>query len=902
MRGCWWWWLVAALWITGSAYGQTEVRVSGNYQNERLDVVLEDLMARYDLSINFAPDRVQQHRVTVRLRNAPLREALDKLLATVPFRFMITGQAQVLIVPDPKKNLAPPPPSTASLRGRISDAETGEPLPHATVGIVATNRGTAANAEGFFALPDLATDSIELEIRYLGYKPIRLMVSDSVDLATLNIALTPVATVLHDVVIEEATPQSAIWLTEQPGVAHLDPNKVAVLPNLGMPDVFQALQLIPGISATQGTSGNLQIRGGTPDQNLILFDDIPLYHLDHFSGIYSTINPLAVQTMTVYKGGYPANFDGRSAGVVDVRSRSGNRQQVAASANMNLLSGNLALDVPIGKKLTWTFSGRVAYDDVLRTTLYDSLAQHHLNNVKEPDPLFNLFSVSQAESLESDFDFYDLHSKISFYPTPKDNLSLSALLGGDRVSVEIEGGYENENNRGFWEYENEEDSQWDHAGASLSWGRQWNEHWHSKFLTSLSVYNSTAERRTLTAFGNPGFRQNDTARNLRTNTLADGQVLSEVSYQPNSHHKIDVGVTLNTLNTRFSSRVWRQDTLANGILLASQGGRFSWYVQDTWTTNSGTRIIAGLRRNRYLADSGTTTLRYWAPRFSVEQRLLPTLTVKGAMGVYQQFLHQVSANRFSTNNPFAWVLADQDDYKVQRSVQWTFGAQWQFAPGWMVDGEAYWRRTTGLTELYEFQLRSRRTETFLFNSISARVAGLDLTVHKDLGAYRGWVSYSYGIVNHVDATGTLNGGNPYPALQDQRHEINLVQLYSVGAWNFSSTLMYGSGRPYTPPTVNAMGQETVLNPRGVNSERLPAYFRLDLAAQWGFRWKSLEGTLGASVYNVTDHYNIQSRIYGLRAEELQSGDQGPQDLRWEVTPLDAVGLGITPNVFLNLQF
>ena len=181
-------------------------------------------------------------------------------------------------------------------------------------------------------------------------------------------------------------------------------------------------------------------------------------------------------------------------------------------------------------------------------------------------------------------------------------------------------------------------------------------------------------------------------------------------------------------------------------------------------------------------------------------------------------------------------------------------------------------------------------------------AGLDLTVHKDLGAYRGWVSYSYGIVNHVDATGTLNGGNPYPALQDQRHEINLVQLYSVGAWNFSSTLMYGSGRPYTPPTVNAMGQETVLNPRGVNSERLPAYFRLDLAAQWGFRWKSLEGTLGASVYNVTDHYNIQSRIYGLRAEELQSGDQGPQDLRWEVTPLDAIGLGITPNVFLNLQF
>ncbi|MEL6538626.1 MAG: hypothetical protein AAFQ98_24620, partial [Bacteroidota bacterium] len=173
---------------------------------------------------------------------------------------------------------------------------------------------------------------------------------------------------------------------------------------------------------------------------------------------------------------------------------------------------------------------------------------------------------------------------------------------------------------------------------------------------------------------------------------------------------------------------------------------------------------------------------------------------------------------------------------------------------------------------------------------------LDFTLHKDEGNYRGWLNYSVGsVLNRIEG---VNRGRFYPATQDQRHEINLVQMYSTGKWDFSSTLVYGSGRPYTPRGPIDSDYE-IFNIFAVNTQRLPAYRRIDLAAQYSFKLKKMTGDFGVSIFNVLNFENVQSRHYANVLTEIpEEGEEG----NYELQPLDVTSLGITPNLFFNLRF
>ena len=890
--------IVLLLLMMGIAQAQSPLRISGNYRNTPLSEVFADLGDRYGLSFNYATERVAGHRATARFQETPLDRALEQLLAPLPFRYMITGGTTVIIIPDPKKDLVPPPKPATTVRGTVADAATGEPLPYAAIAIKSTNRGTASNTEGFFALPGLEGDSVELEISYLGYQPITLKVADITELSGMEISLVRQPEIRLDTLLSLlAPPQSAIALQVPAGQARLDPQKINALPNLGQPDVFQALQLMPGISATTGTSANLQIRGGTADQNLILLNDIPLYHLDHFYGIFSAVNPLAVQSLQVHKGGFPATYGGRSAAVVDMTGRLGNRNEPEFNVNLNLLSANVAMDVPIRRNLVWTFTGRLAYDDVLKTPLYHRLSNSYRTNRLDEDEEWLDFSDPSLE-WSPDFDFYDISSQLIWYASEKDVLSASLFAGGDVLKVDINSEVLQPEVTNY-RYRFQQASDWSNNGLSLKWGRQWNSKWYSKVLASYSGYlnNTTYQETYARALGQTGFFvEVENRERLLENTLTEGQYKALVRYQPSTAHQWEWGVELNGISTYFATR-------DNGELqseIPTTGGRFSWYAEDNWAVSPSTNLQLGLRRTRY--TPGDSLFAFWEPRVAIEQKLSPDITLKAAAGTYRQFINQFSRDRFNTSNRFLWVMADGDQSPMQRSRQVLAGLQWR-APGdqWTVDVEAYVRNTLGIKEYFAFRTSAESDWIEVYPEGTSYARGLDVTVHKREGNYRGWLSYSLGRVTQ-QLNALINLQTVYPARQDQRHEINLVHLYSLRKWNFSSTWVYGSGRPYTPTGPEGSRRE-VFDFLRVNSERLPSYARMDVAAQYGFESKRWSGNVGVSVYNLFNRKNLQSRNYGYVLGEFPDDyNEATDPLPWEVRAFDVKMLGFTPNLFVNLKF
>lgn len=885
--------------ILGSA--QVPKRFSCDFQEVSLNEAFDVLASKYGFAINYAPERVKEYQVTVKFKNKQLEEGMTLILAQVPFRYKVSSTGHVIIIPDPKKDLAPPPPTVTSLRGIITDAETGEPLPYASIGVISTRRGTASNADGFFALRNLKGDSIEIEISHLGYKSVILSVRDLSELENLKVNMVRQATMLEGLILEDL-PQSALELSSQAGVARLDPKHLNGLPNLGQSDVFQALQLIPGISATSGTSANLMVRGGRTDQNLILFDDIPLYHLDHFYGIYSALNPLAVQSLKIYKGGFPAQYDGRTSSVIDVKSRVGNRYDATVEANVNLLSANLGVDVPIGDNLVWTATGRIAYNDVLNTPLYSLLSNSYKVNRLDQDQNWVNFNKISENNWAPDFDFYDISSKLTWYASDRDILSTSVFFGGDALNIKLNESFESDKN--FENYSLNQSNTWTNNGFSFSWSRQWNDKWYSKTLFSTSDYTNETDTHEDFSYGfkeEPETTYDFFFYNTKNNLLNDTRLKSLVTYQPSDRHFWEFGVEYNALNTYYYEEDLRTDSALNFTFsYETEGLRWSGYIQDAWTPRPGTRLAYGLRLNHY--DPGGNAKLYWAPRISLDQEINKHWKFKSAAGVYHQFVKKFQTDRFNTNDQFLWVSADQDIFPVEQSLHVLSGLQWKHEDGWMVDIEAYWRKTWGITEQFAWATYSGKEFIWqeFYGKGTANAAGLDITLHKEKGAYRGWLSYSLGrVVHQIDG---LNANNQFFAAQDQRHEINLVQMYTLGNWNFSGTFLLGSGRPYSKPGTLGSTEE-VINLNNLNTARLPAFSRVDIAATYGFEFKNLEGNIGASIYNLLNTSNIQYKYFGYAWGEFPADfDNQVDPLPWELREFDVKMLGMTPNIFLNLKF
>ncbi len=798
------------------------------------------------------------------------------------------------------------------LTGVVTNSESGETLPSANIIVKGTSIGTSTNVDGFFTLLNLPEKKFTLNVFYVGCHPIEMDVDlDKIE-GRLTIKMQP-SNIEIDEVFVTAKSYKMMKATEGVSSVRVSPMDLKTLPSFGQVDIFRSLQLLPGISGTNESSSGLYVRGGTPDQNLVLLDGMTVYNVDHFFGFFSAFNADAIKDIKMYKGGYPAKYGGRISSVVDLTGKTGDPNKFHMNGGVNLLDAHTSIEVPLGGKGSILLAGRRSYTDVMESGLYNKI--YDMLSQNEPDPTtqqatmpsmpsggkgggggaggFGSFEQPEVNTSRPTFYFYDLNGKISYRPTEKDNLAISFYSGKDNLFEDsenirtIESVKENFPSRTITN-SRDEDTDWGNQGLSFKWSRQWNPKFYSNIMGAYSHYFSNyyqrIENNTYDS-GADSLISNHITGNLEDNDVNEISFRMDNEWQISNQHRLGFG--LNFSHTNVTYDFIRDDTLS--ILNRDETGILTTlYAQDNWKIFSKLELNAGIRANYYDVTGQT----YIEPRFSFKYSATDHLSFKGATGKFNQFVNRVINENVTEGSRDFWLIADNDLVDVQSSRHYILGGSLE-NDMFLFDVEAYYKTLEGLSE---FSLRYRRNDIELdqlFFSGDGTAKGIEFLLQKKQGEFTGWLTYTLAQVEH-NFEG-LNEGNPFPALHDQTHEFKAVANWEPHPkWRFSSTWVYGSGKPYTAP--ESQYQIDLLDGRQFsyisvgpkNAERLPAYHRMDVAAHFLFKLGNVDMDAGFSIFNLYNRTNIWYREFDL------------QELPMIIN--DVTYLGATPNISLNFSF
>ena len=783
------------------------------------------------------------------------------------------------------------PTSTVSAQagdvtGIVRDSLNNETLPNAAVLLLGERHRTLTDEFGRFTLVDVPAGEYTLRVEYLGYLPLEVEIAAN-SVLPLSILMTPDAFELEGVTVETST--DIIQPTDQISVINLSPRKLATLPSLGETDVFRTLQLLPGVSGTNDATSGLFIRGGTPDENLVLLDGMTVYHVDHFFGVFSAFNADAIKDIRLFKGGFPAQYGGRTSSVVDMIGKAGDNQKFNMSGGMNLLSARAVTEVPLGGKGSWLVSARRSYTDVIRTGLYNSIfntlegeqeeeAQPPRRGGRGGGPGGRGFGNFQQQAIQPDFFFYDLNSKLSYSPTDSDVVALSVYAGEDRLD-ESSLGREITTTNGQTRLtpDRVDLSDWGNRGASGRWSRAWGSRFTSDVLVAYSEYFSEAALDVASTRLSRGFRED--------NEVTDFTVRLDNTWRPIQESDIGFGFQLTDTDVAYSFQRLQGDSVRGGLDLGGAGVLQSAYAQHRWQPSDRFDVTLGVRASSY----DRTEKLYWEPRTSAHFRISEQVRLKGAWGRYYQFVKRIENEDVLEGSRDFWVLAGErlDPLFAEHRI---LGVSWE-DDQYLFDVEAYQKDLNGVSQ---FSTRSRRRPgqalRDLFFSGRGDARGIELLAQKKRGRLTGWIGYTLADVDYQ--LEGFNDGNPFPASHDQQHEFKAVTSYQAGLWTLSGTWVYGSGRPYTMP--EAQYPIELLDGRMLsyihvgekNSQRLPAYHRLDVAATRRFESDRFFYELNLSLFNAYGRNNIWYRQFDL------------DELPMIVT--DVKTLGFTPSIGLRV--
>ena len=860
------------------------IRVQLAVENVPLRQALERLVEQTQLHIVFSDALVKNITVSCRCREVTARQALNTLLAGTPLTFKVLPDGQVVIMKR-KTN------KKMTLKGFVKDAATGETLPYANVVRKGTPYGTASNARGYFVLSNIPAAPCTLVVHYIGYKSAVLPISEAQQQELITVYLQQQALLGSEITITAGTSQT-VEVAENAGEVVLSPLRLGSMPTVGEVDVFRSLQLLPGISAAGDGSSALYVRGSTPNENLVLFDGITIYNVDHFFGFTSAFNADAVKNVRVFKGGFPAKFGGRTSSVVELTGKSGSLDRWQASVGANLLSANATLQVPLWGRGAWLISARRAYTDIVQSQLYkdifaaisgqSTVRMMDMNTGAPPAP-GSLEGTQLTQTVIPDFYYYDLTSKLSIMPTATDELSVSVYAGKDQLDQSQTFSDERPHPHPESNTTTRENvTEWGNSGVSGKWTRVWNSQLYTHLLAAYSLYSSDSNTGVQSSNTHPGM-SNPTLRTDETNRVSDLSLRFDSEWMPTYAHSIGFGGELSRTNVR--ARFLANDTVEtlNRDDLAELA---SLYLQDQWKIIPALQITPGLRAT-YYRPTGKV---YFEPRLAFRLALSKSLALKGSWGEFYQFVNRITNATVLQGNRDFWLLAD-DRLRPGFARHAILGFSYE-TRGLLFNVEAYRKDLDGVSEFSQrFHMSPDEATTPLFYQGTGVARGIEFMLQKAAGRLNGWASYTLGRVEYT--VPPLNNGQPYPADQDRRHEIKLVGNYGFGNWTLSSTWLYATGAPYTEPQQHSsMGHQG--NERwwpapspDKNQQRLPDYHRLDVSLTHRFESRSATYDIGVSIYNLYDRQNIWKREF--------------IPVSGRVIVRDNASLGLTPTVTVKIS-
>ena len=859
-------------WLFGAVIYSQSLNITYNYDKISLQAAVYDLIDRYQLLIIFPDELNDEQSISATCNECSTDEALSFLLMQTDLTWKTSGNQYTIFKPsNPRK---------FSLVGCIVEKKTGETIPNANIFIPSLDIGVISNADGMFSLTGIPVKSCSLFVSYIGYSTgNESIVFPKDDNRFFNIELSPKVLYSKNILI---TGESREFMDtgNEPGKISFSPRHISTLPNLGEVDIFRSLQLIPGIHQGLAGTAGLHIRGGKPEQNLILLDGMPLYKDGHMFGFLSNTQSLAIKDIQVYKGGYPAQYGGRVSGLIELTSKVGNTISPHISAYSNLMINNIQAELPIFSRGSCIISARKSNNLVL-SNLYQAI-----QDFVTGDDRFNLIGASANEGQDIDytpqFSFEDLTVVFSALFSPKNRFSFTYTVGSDSVKEDrIYWGFQNI--LGYDTTRTVEETIWSNHGIALGWSYYWNPLWETQITISTSKNKNLYDSKQLVTGSETEI---DIGSSNEKNIFTDKMIRLNQSSKVIQRHQIELGIEESILTTNYNT-IRISDTLNAEEHLNQNSYLHAIYIQDKWTPTSDWTLNAGFRATYYSELNNY----YVSPRLSASFRINQALILETSLGKYHQFLHQFNSPKSTRGSQNSWLLSTPLIPPIS-SVNMHTGLHWQLE-SYDFNMGIYLKQ---LGNLYDFQgFLSPLSPSLSYQNLSkdlpgepigkGEIKGAEFFVRRKNGKVTGWISYQWNKTEYTFPK--LNGSMPFPANHDITHELKNVVLTSIGKWNIAANWVYSSGRVYTDPKeIIITNDYQVLTNSGMrNNKRLKPVHHLDVTLSRQWQINSVIIDTGISVYNLYNRDNISHKRYNpYTTGSLTS---------------NVIMLGITPTFFLK---
>lgn len=704
---------------------------------------------------------------------------------------------------------------TAQVRGRVMELETDSPLADVIVFDENSKTYSRTDTNGDYKITLSLGENI-LHFVYESKEPLDIRIDVQGD-GYLDVTLNDQTTLLKEAVISASSMEqhrrTAI------GIESVNIRTIGKIPSaFGEGDVLKAVLTLPGIKTVGEASGGFNVRGGSADENLILFNENTIYNPSHLFGIFSAFNPDIIENVEVYKSSVPAEYGGRLSSVMRVTSKEGDLQRVRGSLGIGLLTSRFHIEGPFKKEKTTFIAGA-------RTT--------YSNWILKSLPASSYYSGAEAG-------FLDVNAGVTHRFTAKDALQLSFYYANDRFTItdDITNRYSNINGSLVFRHRDPFASSWQLAIGYDRYGNSTGDHSWPYGSYDLSTYINQA------------FLKFSWKRKLGSHELSSG--IHTTGYLMNPGQMDPYGES-------------------SGVVPASMLPEYalepSLYVYDTWSINDVVSLEGGIRLSSFFHLKPFTS--YIRPEFRFSAKYSPseTFSVKAGINSMTQYIHLIS-NTTGISPMDTWKLTD-DSIVPTEGWQGSAGAYWTHV-GWGLDfsAEAYWKQAVNALDYKAgavLSMNEKLSEDLI--PIRTRAYGVELMVKKPTGKLTGWVSYSYSRANYREmqdrGNETIAAGNWYNAPYDKPHEFKMVANWALThRFSLSMNLDYSTGRPVTVP----IGQYWFRGAYRIaysqrNIHRIPDYFRVDLAVNIdpGHYLKAIaHSSITIGVYNVLGRKNPYS--------------------------------------------
>jgi hypothetical protein len=832
-----------------------------SFSNQNLPDILQQIEKTTGLIFNYNPEKLAEYSYSGKLNLSRPSLFLKELLYKTPFTFELTDNSILLFLEEPKEY---------RICGNLKDANDEFPLSFANIFAENGINGVQSDEEGFFDFSFLTYKNQLITISYIGYESKIFLAQEFNQNTCEDIFLKLDDDLLGSEIIVTDYLLTGIEEGEEYGSVNMNYNQLSNTHTNIEQDILKIAQLIPGIISLDESATNIQIRGGTTDQNLILWEGATLYDPGHFFGMISAINPFIVEDVKIFKGVFDPKYDNRVGGIIDMSLSDSVAQKISGGIGTTFSEAHAFLEIPIVKnRLSILASGRNTLNTVWQTP---TLSRYSVK-------VFQESKVTDTEEPETNqtLDFYDWNTKVLFRPIDRMLIKGGFFQSSNEYKFDVP----------FFddEFSSIDDVKFSSKAMNLSGEFDLSENWKTDLAYTQSEYRNEYQFLLTENDINDDIESNNVFNDIKDQTFSFSNDLSF-----NSDWDFQFGYEFNkkavNFNIEYLSEFEEDFEDFNFV-----EGRFHNIFSSFQYQKEQLQINGGLRATYY---EELDTLAF-SPRINVQFALNEALKLKFSAGILQQYISQLREFGdidLGINNP-VWVLNESESEDFQEAQKISGGFVFR-KDGWLLDIEGYFNKTEGLNTINPLFGKDVGVPDFAFGSSTAK--GVDFLLKKRWGGFHSWLNYAISEVNFTFPDITEN---PFPASNDLRHNLNFINSYNWKNWNFSVSYQYRPGLRYSRPIGILLNFEDIEDPfyeiiyGALNAQKLNDYSRLDLGIFYKKVFDSgVKTELAFSIINLLNRDNQFSRNYYLN--DLDN-DEEP-----ELFSVDKFMLKRTPQILIRL--